>query len=425
MNRFFIRLLVIFSSAMLLFLIILICIFLLGFQNSLSEWQKNREEEYSGYALKILSGNMTTIPEDIPFFVYNPHEELVFSNRGKRKFNSGDILPVYSGNNLIGYFFAGYMDFVFDEANIRFLNSLYNIFIIASVLSFLIAFFVSAVLSRLLSRQAEKVSGLIKTISTGNYNIDIPEKGVKEISQIAASANSLAKQLKKEQELRTQWAEDLAHDLRTPLSALIAQFEGMRDGVLDMSGERIEKNLKEINRIKQLIYDIDELARLDSPELRLKPQKIDSTVFLNELKEQFAFEADKKNADLNCIISVQEFTGDKQLLFRALANTLSNAVRHTHKNGRIEISIERKNNSVVINIFNTGDKIPDNEISKVFDRLYRGEYARNTPGTGLGLTIASKIAKLHKGTVSIKSNNTGTAVIIEFPDKDISGLKTN
>ena len=188
----------------------------------------------------------------------------------------------------------------------------------------------------------------------------------------------------------------------------------MRDGVLNLTPERIKKNLKEINRIRQLVSDLDELTKLDSPELRLNPEKIESGPFLNELKEQFSFEIDKKNIDIKYSFDVPFFTADKLLLHRALTNILSNAVRHTGPGGKIKLSINLNDKSILINVFNTGDKIPDKEINKVFDRLYRGEYARNTPGTGLGLTIAQKITGIHNGTISIKSED-GTTVTITLP----------
>ena len=226
MNSLFARLLIIFSTALILFLIILVCIFYFGFQESISEWQLNKEQEYLVYAESILQGVEIDIPADIPFFVYDSNRKIIFTNRGQRKHdsNQGTTVPVYSGNTITGYYYAGYMNFVNDNTNIQFIDSLRDVIIIAVVISFLIALMFSLVFSRRLSRQAKSVSKNLKRISSGYYDISVAEKGVKEISQIANSANLLSKQLKKEHNLRIQWAEDLAHDLRTPLSALIAQF---------------------------------------------------------------------------------------------------------------------------------------------------------------------------------------------------------
>ena len=111
------------------------------------------------------------------------------------------------------------MNFINDNSNIQFIDSIKNTLLFAVLFSFFIALLFSLLFSRRLSNQTKTVSNSLKRISDGDYDISISEKGVKEIAAIASSANSLRRQLKKEQNLRIQWAEDLAHDLRTPLSA--------------------------------------------------------------------------------------------------------------------------------------------------------------------------------------------------------------
>ncbi|GAH87301.1 unnamed protein product, partial [marine sediment metagenome] len=235
------------------------------------------------------------------------------------------------------------------------------------------------------------------------------------------------------QELRRQWSQDIAHDLRTPISALKAQFEGMRDGVLDVSPSRIERNIREISRIEQLVADLEELMRLESPEMKLSMTEIWAQGFLDEMRERFSHEIERKNISFEGRSAVSSFTADEGLIHRAVANFISNAVRHTNRNGRITASIESLNyiesppstkslaakdgeHSIVIRVSNTGEPIPEHERERVFDRLFRGEYSRNTPGSGLGLTIAGRIAELHGGTVTIKSQEKpGTTVEMVIP----------
>ncbi len=113
---------------------------------------------------------------------------------------------------------------------------------------------------------------------------------------------------------------------------------------------------------------------------------------------------------------MQTFTADRNLIERALSNFLSNAVRHVDHGGSIELIADLINNKVSLKVLNSGEPIPAEEISKVFDRLYRGEHARNTPGSGLGLTIAKKIAELHGGEVDIVSDEkAGTSVEMVIP----------
>ena len=116
--------------------------------------------------------------------------------------------------------------------------------------------------------------------------------------------------------------------------------------------------------------------------------------------------------------SIAEWNQEKQSgieeYARAVSNIMANAVRHADSEGLVRLEIDKdETNKVVISLFNSGAPIPEEEINRVFDRLFRGEYARNTPGSGLGLTIARKITELHGGTIAIRSRNDyGTTVVL-------------
>ncbi len=128
----------------------------------------------------------------------------------------------------------------------------------------------------------------------------------------------------------------------------------------------------------------------------------------------------KKDINFKSRVSVQTFTADRYLIERALSNFLSNAVRHVDRGGCIELNADLTNHGISWKVLNSGEPIPAEEINKVFDRLYRGERARNTPGSGLGLTIAKMIAELHGGEVKIESDEkVGTSVELVIPLTDV------
>ena len=232
---------------------------------------------------------------------------------------------------------------------------------------------------------------------------------------IARSANRLSRQLLDEQELRRQWAEDLAHDLRTPIAALKAQFEGMKDGVLDLSPGRIAKSLREINQVEKLVLDLEELSRLESPEMVPRRRKIVLAHLFHDLGERIALALQGKSVEMTIEAQGVWVEADETLLQRALSNILSNAVRHVEEGGKIFLSAAR-NETVVIRIGNTGEPIRGEELPRLYDRLYRGEKARTSPGSGLGLTIAKKIIDIHGGRIRISSiADRGTTVQIDLP----------
>jgi two-component system sensor histidine kinase BaeS len=250
-------------------------------------------------------------------------------------------------------------------------------------------------------------------MANGNLQDRVRGSQVREINQIARSANLLAARLSSEEQLRRQWAGDVAHDLRTPLAALRSQLEAMADGVLEASPERLRKNLGELDRMEALVHDLAELTRLESPELELNRAPLDPAELVVELAHRFERRIQKKSIHLDTEIETGTIRADRGLLFRALSNILDNAVRYTPEAGTIRIRAVRKTADVVFSVFNTGKNLSDRELEQVFDRLYRGEFARSTSGSGLGLTIVRRVAQLHGGNATML-NVPGEGVRIDM-----------
>ena len=319
------------------------------------------------------------------------------------------------GYDTVGYYGIGTFGFGADRATERFLESMRKTVVFSLGSAVAIAILFSLFVSRMISKTARTVSDGIDEMAGGNLSISIPERGTQEISRIAKAANELAAKLAREEQIRRQWAADVSHDLKTPVAALRSQLEGMSDGVLETTAERIKRNLNELSRIEALVNDLGELTRLESPQTMVDPKRIDAGAFMDGLKDRFSPLMGKKGITAEWIQETDDFSGDEDLLMRALSNILSNAVRHTPAKGKITVALRTTENGYELSAHNTGEAISPEEIEKVFDRLYRGEYARNTPGSGLGLTIAKKIAQLHGGDAAVSSETgKGTTVHIHI-----------
>ncbi len=417
MNTLLFRTLLAFLAALLILLGIMSLVLYLGFQRSLEAWSRSRAATVEEIVRDVLEGSTQAVSFDGSLFVYDSTKALVYSNRGRgRNVQPDDMIPLEIDGQLLGYYYTGTQHFQSDAANQRFLESLGQTLWLAFGVSFLIALVAAVLFSRSLAAPAKAVASGLKKVSQGSYDLSLPERGTAEIAGIAQSVNLLAKQLAREHDIRRQWAQDVAHDLRTPISVLKAQFEGMRDGVLDTGSSRIDKCLQEISHVEGLIADLEELMSLESPEKRLELTRIDTKELIAILEDRFLLEMQKKNITFKSNAGLELFNADRNLIERALSNFLSNAVRHANQGGTIELSAGVVEDRVSWRVFNTGDPIPPEEIDKVLDRLYRGEPARNTPGSGLGLPIAKKIAELHGGEVKIGSKDkVGTTVEIVIP----------
>lgn len=454
MRRLFLVLLISFLSSLFLFLAVMTSLSVIGFRRSALSWsleKRKQIEEQVEEELKrtFVAGQVydslelreklaPIIPQGVQFVIYDENKNQVYAHRpggaqGRRGMGSGNapwkgspfsernhepklsIKPIERDGKIIGYYGLGTVGFAFDRANHSFIVSIRKTVFMSIAFSFVLAFSFALFSSKIISGQAKKVAEGIRQMAKGELSIRIPERGVAEVAQIAKSANSLGEKLKREEHLRSQWAADIAHDLRTPISALKSQLEGMLDGVLDPKKERIERNLGEVMRIERLVEDLSELIRLESPEMKLEPAEIDAEGFFQTLKSRFSHEISKKEVQATWERSVNILFGDEDLLQRAVSNLISNATRYAEHGGKIHIALQREEDELVFTVFNTGKTIPEGEIPRLFDRLYRGEYARKTPGAGLGLTITKQIAELHNGSVSISSKETvGTTVTMRI-----------
>jgi len=428
-KHLFVRTLISVISALVILVVVMAVVSAVGFRRSLEQWTQAKtlqlEEAAREILLRFPDPVTTPVPEDVPLFVYNARKELIFSNRGeggRRRSSSstaeqglqGDLVALEEKGDLLGYYHTGKMQFENDAANNRFLNSLRLTICFGLALALVIAVPFALLFSRSLSRPAVVLSRGLDRITHGDLSVRIPERGAEEIALIARSANRLGEQLLRERDIRRQWVQDIAHDLRTPIAAMRAQFEGMRDGVLDISSDRIAKSLKEISRIETLVADLEELMHLESPEMTVSLEEVDARAVIEEIAERFAAGFRKKQIRFESHHGIDRFRADSVLLQRAVTNFLANALRHTPPKGTIELSVEPAalgKTSIVL--ANSGDPIPAADLEKVFDRLYRGEYARSSPGSGLGLTIAKRIAELHGGSLSSR-NRAGGGVVVEM-----------
>ena len=397
-----------------------------GYRQSEHQWRSVREQQAHEAARIILTGDLARLEMSEyagQLAVYDLNRNLVAASRGtgmrgpmSRNLSNASLFPVTEGGKVIGYYATGTQVFGDDTANQALLRSMMWALLISLVLSLGISLFAAIHFSRRVSGPADAVARSLRAMTEGNLADPVIVRGSDEMIRIADSIESLRQRLVQERTVRSQWSQDVAHDLRTPVASMKAQLEGMGDGILAPTKERLERTGRELARMEALIDDLEMLMRLESPEAHLNPEEIDAHAFALEMAQRFEAQIARKKIQFSRHVNIDSFQGDDQLLSRALSNLLSNAVRHVDEGGSIELGITGGTQSVLFSVRNSGDPIPREELPKVFERLYRGEYARASAGSGLGLTIVDRIATLHGGSASISSSSElGTEVTITIP----------
>jgi two-component system, OmpR family, sensor histidine kinase BaeS len=274
------------------------------------------------------------------------------------------------------------------ESNRLLAAALVVILAAGSVLAALIAFVIAYSLARPVARQAGELAAALELIGKGRRDLEPPASPIEELDRIGRSALALQSDLAREEELRRRWAADIAHDLRTPLAALKAQLEAMRDGVFPPSAERLDGGCREVLRLEKLVNDLALLTRLETPGFRPRLARLRIRPLLGEIAERFS----KAAAERSTAIAVEgddaEIEADADLLDRILGNLVENALRYGEGGGRVVLRTRGGLDGVVaIEVSNPG-LIDARILPLVFDRSFRGDPSRESSGSGLGLSIA-------------------------------------
>lgn len=431
-----------FLASFVVLIIILAAALTIGYRQATSVWSERRSGMLEQNARQILQTRQgeplqgqqadTDLPVDIPFTVYDREGNIIASNRGegrRRETPMGPPLPLRQNEGIVGYYSAGNPVFRNDVANQALADSMFMTAIIGSIVALIAAAGAAWLFTRSLTSPAARIAQGLDSIAHGQRDKLIPETGTEEIVLIAKSANLLMQRLADEERLRSQWAQDVTHDLRTPVASIRAQLEAIVDGVYTADPARISATLQELERMERLINDLDELMQLEEPKNTLEAERFSALDFTHALRQRFEIDMQKKQIVWNEEISCRTLYGHEPLLYRAVSNILANAVRHCIQGGKIHVGIhtaatDHAMTEICIQNSNGGQQIPQDEIPQLFERLYRGEYARNNPGSGLGLTIARRICIMHGGTIRAESNENSTGFCVQIPGDLDSGFFT-
>ena len=190
------------------------------------------------------------------------------------------------------------------------------------------------------------------------------------------------------------------------------------EGVWEPTGERLKSCHDEILRIGKIIQDLENLAKVESDNLKLDKTQIN----LNELSEKavgnFAAEIDKKKLNVSIYGESSDTYADQNRVSQVIINLVSNAVKYTPEHGIIKIFISEDKQFVRLSVSDNGIGIPEDELPYVFERFYRADKSRNrmTGGSGIGLAIVKSIVTAHGGMVEADSHlNEGSRFVVKLP----------
>jgi heavy metal sensor kinase len=243
--------------------------------------------------------------------------------------------------------------------------------------------------------------------------------GRDELGRLAEVLNDMLGRLDRSFNAVRRFSGDAAHELRTPLTIIKGEIEvALRSSADGLELRRtLESCLEEVDRLNSLIEDLLLMTRMDGNALSLALQTVDLAEVLREVTP--AVQALAEKAESQCAVVVASplwVRGYESLLFRLIFNLAENAVKFTPAGGKIDITAKLGDGAAILEVRDNGLGIPADQQERIFERLYRGDPAREGSGTGLGLALVRSITQLHKGKISLSSApGEGACFHVELP----------
>lgn len=261
-----------------------------------------------------------------------------------------------------------------------------------------------------------------EAIMKGNLQNRVPVHGKDELAELAQSLNHLTEELERQEHLRQQLTSDVAHELRTPLATMKSHMEAFEDGIWQPTPDRLRAVTDEIDRLIGLVWDMEQLTLLESPEFELVRKEEDLSAIVEQTVINMRTSFDQKGVTLHsdCDDSIQVYV-DRRRMTQVFVNLLSNALKFTPKGGKVTVRAKQQKETTILTVEDTGGGIPVEELQQVFERFYRVDPSRSrqSGGSGIGLTIVKKLVESHSGSIRIESKpGVGTSVHIHLPNQN-------
>ncbi|AFS79147.1 sensor signal transduction histidine kinase [Gottschalkia acidurici 9a] len=338
--------------------------------------------------------------------------------------------PLYSGEEKVGI-----ITLIKDYTNlVTSSQEILDIFTYSTIIIFIVIFIFSYILSLNITRPIIKLTKGLKEVGKGNYNTDINITNKDEVGQLSKSFNNMKNQIKdqirtieeekdkvlKLQETRTEFFNNVTHELKTPLTTISGYAQIMNEeGFEDMNFvKRASKKIEEESeRLHNMVIDLIEISKKDTLNEKLKFEKVQLENLVTSICEDMSFKANKYNMKLIYGLEDSYVFGNKNKLKEVFINIIDNAVKYGTTSSEIKVkSFENEKHCTII-IENSSENIPKSKVEKMFDPFFRitSNHINEKGSSGLGLFICKNIIEEHNGIINLENKENKTKVTIKIP----------
>ena len=318
-------------------------------------------------------------------------------------------------------------DALLTKADTAFREKTIDAMLLAAIIAVAISLMIGFLVSRMLTNPIRRITGTAKQIRDGDLSARTGLRGDDEIDQLGETFDEMATSLEKDMKHEKRLTSDVAHELRTPLMAMLATVEAMQDGVYPTDNEHLETVASETRRLARLVQQMLDLSRMENHTAPMNLEPVDTVELVRgivgaqeplfdqrDLRLRFADETQGKAPLLEL---------DPDMITQAVVNLMSNAMRYTPEGGWVVVSVTLDRKHVMISVSDTGIGIAKEDLSRIFGRFWRADAsrAREAGGLGVGLAVTKQIIERHHGFISVESElEKGTTFTIHLPREHVS-----
>ncbi len=270
-------------------------------------------------------------------------------------------------------------------------------------------------MSRSTARRIEAINQTSREIIQGDLSRRIPTEGSgDDFDQLTDNLNSMLDQIQTLMDGVRHVSDNIAHDLKTPLTRLRNRLETIN---VQSSPNRadIEEAIAEADSLLSTFNALLRIARIEAGQRTTGFELLSLSHLVRDVVELYEPLTQEKQQIFSASIEEElNISGDRDLVFQAVANIVDNAIKYTPDGGRIEVALSRDENKARVSVRDNGTGIPESERERVFERFVRLESSRNAPGNGLGLSLVAAVVRIHKAEVSL-GGESGLEVTLSFP----------
>ncbi|TMM01830.1 MAG: HAMP domain-containing protein [Actinobacteria bacterium] len=269
-----------------------------------------------------------------------------------------------------------------------------------------------------LVRPLRRLTAATDRMGSGDLGVRAELGGGVELARLGAAFNRLGEALHREDELRRATAADIAHELRTPVTGILARIEAAQDGVMPDPHANLAAMHEETLRLARLIEDVGQLADAQKPALLIDKARVDLADVARARAEARADFFRAKGIEFVHDVATAPVHGDPSRLEQVVENLLSNALRYTDPGGSVQLRVRADRDHALLEVSDTGIGIAPEDQGRVFDRFWRSDRSRSraTGGAGIGLAVVRELVEAHDGDVTLESTpGRGTRFRVRLP----------